>query len=109
MSSVVIPWPTSAHRPATGASSPPAGLPEEWISPCTVAPFILRGITLVGIDSVMCPRPERLAAWQRLGTDLDVSKLAAISHEVGLTELLPLASELIDGKLRGRVVVDVNR
>ncbi len=85
------------------------GLAGGMDFPGTVAPFILRGVTLVGIDSVMCPRPERLAAWQRLGTDLDVSKLATISHEVGLTELLPLASELLSGKLRGRVVVDVNR
>jgi acrylyl-CoA reductase (NADPH) len=85
------------------------GLAGGMDFPGTVAPFILRGVTLVGIDSVMCPRPERLAAWQRLGTDLDVSKLATISHEVGLTELLPLASKLLDGKLRGRVVVDVNR
>jgi acrylyl-CoA reductase (NADPH) len=77
--------------------------------PATVAPFILRGVTLVGIDSVMCPRPKRLEAWRRLGTDLDVSKLAAISSEVGLTEVLPLAAQLLDGKLRGRVIVDVNR
>ncbi|MBN2784038.1 MAG: oxidoreductase, partial [Pontiellaceae bacterium] len=85
------------------------GLAGGMDFPGTVAPFILRGVTLVGLDSVMCPLPERLAAWQRLGTDLDVSKLATISHEVGLTELLPLASELLSGKLRGRVVVDVNR
>lgn len=85
------------------------GLAGGMDFPGTVAPFILRGVTLVGIDSVMCPRPERLAAWQRLGTDLDVSKLATISNEVGLTELLPLASKQLSGKLRGRVVVDVNR
>ncbi len=77
--------------------------------PATVAPFILRGVTLVGIDSVMCPRLERLEAWRRLARDLDVSKLATISKEVGLTELLPLASQMLNGELRGRVVVDVNR
>ena len=59
--------------------------------PASVAPFILRGVTLVGIDSVMCPRLERLEAWRRLARDLDISKLANISNEVGLTEVLPLS------------------
>lgn len=85
------------------------GLAGGMDYPATVAPFILRGVTLAGIDSVRCPRAERLEAWQRLSTDLDVSKLAAISREVGLTEVLPLSSKLLDGQLRGRVVVDVNR
>jgi acrylyl-CoA reductase (NADPH) len=77
--------------------------------PATVAPFILRGVTLAGIDSVMCPRPERLEAWQRLGSDIDVTKLITISKEVSLTDVLPLASMLLNGEVRGRVVVDVNR
>jgi acrylyl-CoA reductase (NADPH) len=77
--------------------------------PATVAPFILRGVTLVGIDSVMCPRPERIEAWRRLASDLDVAKLAAISQEVGLAEVLPLAPKLLNGEVRGRVIVDVNR
>ena len=77
--------------------------------PATVAPFILRGVTLAGIDSVMCPRLKRLEAWRRLGCDLDVSKLATISKEVGMTDVLPLASKLLNGEVRGRVVVDVNR
>jgi acrylyl-CoA reductase (NADPH) len=77
--------------------------------PATVAPFILRGVTLAGIDSVMCPRPERLEAWQRLGSDLDVSKLSAISQEVGLTDVQRLAPKLLNGEVRGRLVVDVNR
>ncbi len=85
------------------------GLAGGMDFPATVAPFILRGVTLVGIDSVMCPRPERLEAWRRLGSDLDVSKLAAISQEVGLADVLPLASKLLNGEVRGRVVVDVNR
>lgn len=85
------------------------GLTGGMDFPATVAPFILRGVTLAGIDSVMCPRPERLEAWRRLGSDLDVSKLAAISREVGLTDVLPLASKLLNGEMRGRVVVDVNR
>ena len=77
--------------------------------PATVAPFILRGVTLVGIDSVMCPRPERLEAWRRLASDLDIAKLATISQEVGLTEMIPFASKLLNGEVRGRLIVDVNR
>jgi acrylyl-CoA reductase (NADPH) len=85
------------------------GLAGGMDFPATVAPFILRGVTLAGIDSVMCPRRERLEAWRRLGSDLDISKLAAISNEVGLTELIPLAPKMLNGDVRGRVVVDVNR
>src|SRR5574343_552209 len=68
------------------------GLAGGMDLPATVAPFILRGVTLVGIDSVMCPRPERLVAWQRLAADLDVAKLGLISHEVSLAEAIPTAS-----------------
>jgi len=84
------------------------GLAGGMDFPATVAPFILRGVTLAGIDSVMCPRRERLEAWRRLGSDLDISKLAAISNEVGLSEVMPLAEQLLNGEVRGRVVVDVN-
>ena len=85
------------------------GLAGGMDFPATVAPFILRGVTLAGIDSVMCPRPERLEAWQRLGSDIDVAMLITISKEVSLTDVLPLASMLLNGEVRGRVVVDVNR
>lgn len=85
------------------------GLAGGMDFPATVAPFILRGISLAGIDSVMCPRPRRLEAWRRLGEDLDVSKLDTISGEVGLTEVMPLSSKLLEGQIRGRVVVDVDR
>jgi acrylyl-CoA reductase (NADPH) len=85
------------------------GLAGGMDFPSTVAPFILRGVTLAGIDSVMCPRPERLEAWRRLGSDLDMSKLTTITHEASLAEVLPLASKLLNGEVRGRVVVDVNR
>lgn len=85
------------------------GLAAGMDFPATVAPFILRGVTLVGIDSVMCPRADRLLAWQRLATDLDVAKLGQISREVGLAEAIPLADRLLKGEVRGRVVVDVNR
>lgn len=85
------------------------GLAGGMDLPATVAPFILRGVTLAGVDSVMCPRPERIEAWRRLGTDLDLSKLEMISNEISLSEAIPTAAKLINGEVRGRVIVDVNR
>lgn len=85
------------------------GLAGGMDFPATVAPFILRGVTLAGIDSVMCPRADRLEAWRRLGSDLDISKLETISTEISLAEAIPAASKLINGEIRGRVIVDVNR
>jgi acrylyl-CoA reductase (NADPH) len=85
------------------------GLAGGMDFPATVAPFILRGVTLAGIDSVMCPRPLRLEAWERLARDLDVSKLDAISHVIGLSEAKAWAQSLMAGQVRGRVVVDVQR
>lgn len=85
------------------------GLAGGMDFPSTVAPFILRGITLVGIDSVMCPRETRLLAWQRLASDLDAAKLETIAHEIGLTEAMDTAQQLLDGQIRGRIIVDVNR
>jgi len=84
------------------------GLAGGMDLPASVAPFILRGVTLVGIDSVMCPRPDRLQAWQRLATDLDLAKLGLITHQISLAEAIPTARKLLDGQVRGRVVVDVN-
>jgi acrylyl-CoA reductase (NADPH) len=84
------------------------GLAGGMDFPATVAPFILRGVTLAGVDSVMRPRPDRIQAWSRLATDLDTDKLGDISHLVGLSDVIPLAADLLDGKVRGRVVVDVN-
>ena len=84
------------------------GLAGGMDFPSTVAPFILRGVTLAGVDSVMCPRPDRLQAWQRLATDLEVSHLDAITCTIGLGEALDVAPQLLAGQVRGRVVVDVN-
>jgi acrylyl-CoA reductase (NADPH) len=75
--------------------------------PASVAPFILRGVTLAGVDSVMCPKADRLVAWQRLAHDLDVAKLALITQEIGLNEVLEVAPRLLAGGVRGRVVVNV--
>jgi acrylyl-CoA reductase (NADPH) len=85
------------------------GLAQGMEFPGSVAPFILRGITLAGIDSVSRPRADRLQAWARLATDLDLSMLPLISREIGLSEVIAIAPQLIAGKIRGRVVVDVNR
>jgi len=83
------------------------GLAGGMDFPATVAPFILRGVTLAGIDSVMCPRPDRLQAWQRLATDLDVAKLGLITRTISLAEAIPVAQQLLDGQVRGRVVVQI--
>lgn len=85
------------------------GLAGGMDLPATVAPFILRGVTLVGIDSVMCPRQERLIAWQRLAVDLQAQKLESMVQEIGLGQAIDMAGQLLQGKVRGRVVVDVNR
>jgi acrylyl-CoA reductase (NADPH) len=73
--------------------------------PASVAPFILRGITLYGIDSVMAPLARREEAWARLARDLDVAKLDAITTEIALEDAIAAAADLLAGKVRGRLVV----
>lgn len=85
------------------------GLAQGMDFPASVAPFILRGVTLAGINSVTQPKARRLQAWERLSQDLDFSLLALISREIGLSEAIEAAPQLLAGQLRGRVVVDVNR
>lgn len=85
------------------------GLAQGMDFPASVAPFILRGVTLAGIDSVMRPCQDRIDAWARLVTDLDHDKLALITHEIGLSEVIETAQRLMDGGVRGRVVVDTQR
>lgn len=85
------------------------GLAQGMDFPATVAPFILRGVSLLGINSVTRPYEERVAAWERLGRSLDLEQLAEITREVGLSEAISISDELLDGKVRGRIVVDVNR
>jgi acrylyl-CoA reductase (NADPH) len=76
--------------------------------PTTVAPFILRGVTLRGVHSVTVPRPRRLVAWERLAADLDQGLLASMTHIVGLDDVIGVSEEILAGRVRGRVVVDVN-
>ncbi|MBD2859526.1 oxidoreductase [Spongiibacter sp. KMU-158] len=75
----------------------------------TVMPFILRGVALLGVDSVMAPKAPRMAAWDRLARDLDVSHLELIANEISLSDAVGVADQLMKGTLRGRVVVDVNK
>jgi len=77
--------------------------------PATVAPFILRGVALYGIDSNQAPMALRREAWSRLARDLDPAKLDAMTREIPLAGALPAAAEILAGKVRGRLVVDVNR
>jgi len=85
------------------------GLAQGMDFPATVAPFILRGVSLLGINSVTRPAKERIEAWTRLARELDSTKLDTMTHEIGLAEAIPAANELLAGRIRGRLVVDVNR
>ena len=90
-----------------GGTVAACGLAQGMDLPSTVMPFILRGVTLAGIDSVNCPRPRRLEAWDRLSRDLDVCLLEAMSTEVSLEDVLDLASRQLGGELTGRTIVKV--
>jgi len=96
-----------AHTKVHGAVAV-CGLAQGMDFPATVAPFILRGVCLYGIDSVACPAPLRRQAWARLATDLDLAKLESMTRAIPLAESLPAAADLLAGKVRGRLVVDVN-
>ncbi|HMV53135.1 MAG TPA: MDR family oxidoreductase [Rhodocyclaceae bacterium] len=85
------------------------GLAQGMDFPATVAPFILRGVCLYGVNSVTIPRARREKAWQRLARDLDAAKLNAMTNEIALAETISAAQDIVAGKVRGRLVVDVNR
>ncbi|MCU0950147.1 MAG: oxidoreductase [Burkholderiaceae bacterium] len=91
-----------------GGTVAACGLAQGMDFPATVAPFILRGCKLIGVDSVMCPLPVRKQAWQRLGSELDRTKLDALTRVVPLADVFDVAREILAGQVRGRVVVDVN-
>jgi len=90
-----------------GGAIAACGLAQGMDLPASVAPFILRGVSLLGIDSVMCPRSKRVAAWQRLARDLDRDKLAAMTTTIDLATVPETASAILEGKVRGRVVVTI--
>jgi acrylyl-CoA reductase (NADPH) len=83
------------------------GLAQGMDLPASVAPFILRGVCLLGIDSVMCPMDRRREAWKRLASNLDHKKLATITTEIGLDKVIETAPSILAGKVRGRIVVRI--
>jgi acrylyl-CoA reductase (NADPH) len=85
------------------------GLAQGMDFPASVAPFILRGVTLCGIDSVMAPAEPRQAAWARLARDLDKARLDSMVTEISLEQAAGVADDVLAGKVKGRLVVDVNR
>jgi acrylyl-CoA reductase (NADPH) len=90
-----------------GGAVAACGLAGGMDLPGSVAPFILRGVCLYGIDSVMCPLERRREAWKRLETDLDRQKLATMTREIGLSDVIGAASEVVSGAVRGRIVVKI--
>jgi acrylyl-CoA reductase (NADPH) len=90
-----------------GGAVAACGLAGGMDLPSSVAPFILRGVSLLGIESVMCPRREREVAWQRLASDLDRARLAEMTSEIGLDEAINHAGDILAGRVRGRMVVSI--
>ena len=90
-----------------GGAVAACGLAGGMDLPGSVAPFILRGVCLYGIDSVMCPLERRKTAWKRLETDLDRQKLAAMITEIGLSDVPKAAADILNGQVRGRIVVKI--
>jgi acrylyl-CoA reductase (NADPH) len=90
-----------------GGAVAACGLAGGMDLPGSVAPFILRGVSLLGIDSVMCPMDRRREAWQRLATDLDMGKLAAMTSEIDLSGVIEAGHRIVEGGVRGRIVVKV--
>lgn len=90
-----------------GGAIAACGLAAGMDLPSSVAPFILRGVCLLGIDSVMCPIEPRKVAWQRLASDLDRTKLAEITQEITLDKVLDWGAKILAGEVRGRIVVKI--
>ena len=90
-----------------GGAVAACGLAGGMDLPTSVAPFILRGVSLIGIDSVMCPLAMRQQAWGRLETDLDQAKIAAMTAEIGLGEVIDAGARVVAGEVRGRIVVKI--
>jgi acrylyl-CoA reductase (NADPH) len=90
-----------------GGAVAACGLAGGMDLPTTVAPFILRGVSLFGIDSVMCPQKLRREAWKRLDSDLDRAKLTSITSEIGLSDVIEAGRQIVEGRVRGRLVVKI--
>ncbi len=92
-----------------GGTVAACGLAQGMDLTTSVAPFILRGVTLAGIDSVMAPKPARVEAWSRLARDLDKAKLAAMTVTRPAFDVVALAPDILAGKVRGRIVLELAR
>lgn len=90
-----------------GGAVAACGLAQGMDLPSSVAPFILRGVSLLGIDSVMAPKARRIEAYDRLVKDLDMAKLAEMTTEIGFDDIIGKASDILAGKVRGRLVVNM--
>lgn len=90
-----------------GGAVAACGLAQGMDLPASVAPFILRGVKLLGIDSVMCPKPRREQAWARLAKDLDMAKLDSLTSHIKLDDVIAAGADIMSGKVRGRIVVDI--
>jgi acrylyl-CoA reductase (NADPH) len=90
-----------------GGAVSACGLAQGMDLPTSVAPFILRGVSLLGIDSVMAPKALRLEAWARIARDLDHAKLAGLSTTIGYDQIIETATKILEGKVRGRTIVEI--
>ncbi|PCH47476.1 MAG: oxidoreductase [Hyphomicrobiales bacterium] len=90
-----------------GGAVAACGLAQGYDLPATVMPFILRGVSLLGVDSVMAPKALRQEAWSRLEKDLDLAKLESLSTEIAFDDLIAAANDIVEGKIRGRVVATI--
>jgi acrylyl-CoA reductase (NADPH) len=90
-----------------GGAVAACGLAGGMDLPSSVAPFILRGVSLFGIDSVQCPPSLRNAAWRSLESDLDRGKLEGMTRQIGLSEVIDVAGTILEGRVRGRIVVKI--
>ncbi|MFC3693530.1 MDR family oxidoreductase [Chenggangzhangella methanolivorans] len=102
-----VPLANAIAQTKSGGAVAACGLAAGMDLPTSVAPFILRGVSLLGVNSVTVPKPIRIEAWGRLARDLDREKLASITKTISFDEIVPTANAIIDGKVRGRVVVEI--
>ncbi|MFD1701453.1 MDR family oxidoreductase [Methylopila henanensis] len=102
-----VPLANALAQTKSGGAVAACGLAAGMDLPTSVAPFILRGVSLLGINSVTVPKPIRIEAWGRLAKDLDRAKLAAMTRTVGFDDIVPTATAIVEGKVRGRVVVEI--
>ena len=102
-----VPLANALAQTMSGGAVAACGLAAGMDLPTSVAPFILRGVSLLGVNSVTVPKPIRIEAWSRLARDLDREKLSAMTETVGFDDIIPTAKAILEGKIRGRVVVEI--